>query len=251
MTEQAGASAPGRVAQARWRRSASAMSGVAVAMALALSGCASSLPGGWALEQPGKPQPAPQLAPASGETVAAPRQIAVLPLSKPAGRVNVRPSAKLQAPQPAAAQLAGIAATGYLWPVQGRIARAFGAEPSGRRSDGLDISAAEGSPVLAAETGVVAYAGSEIQGYGNMLLIEHPGGLTTVYAHNRELLVHVGEMVRRGEVVATVGRSGGSTDSRLHFQLRVGNTPIDPTPYLVPGTTVLASADPGVFRGRE
>ena len=75
-------------------------------------------------------------------------------------------------------------------------------------------------------------------------------GFTTIYAHNRALLVRVGDMVRRGEVVATVGRPGGVAEPQLHFQLRAGNTPIDPTPYLVPGTTLLASVDPGALRGR-
>jgi murein DD-endopeptidase MepM/ murein hydrolase activator NlpD len=134
--------------------------------------------------------------------------------------------------------------------VQGRIVRAFGSEPNGRRCDGLDITAAEGTPVLAAEAGVVAYAGDEIQGYGNMLLIEHAGGFTTVYAHNRTLLVHVGDPVRRGEMVATVGRSGGMADPQLHFQLRAGNRPIDPAPYLMPGATVLASVSPADLPGR-
>ena len=63
-----------------------------------------------------------------------------------------------------------------------------------------------------------------------MLLIEHADGFTTVYAHNRDLLVRAGDMVRRGEVVATVGRSGGMAEPRLHFQLRAGDVPIDPTP---------------------
>ena len=211
----------------------------------------SALPGWSAMEEPSTPQLAPRLVPVMAEpdatTTAAPRQIAVLPRSKPEGRVNSQPAASSS--RPSSPNLPTIAASGYLWPVQGRIARSFGAEPSGRRSDGLDISAAEGSPVSAAEAGIVAYAGSEIQGYGNMLLIEHADGFTTVYAHNRALLVHVGDMVRRGEVVATVGRSGGMADPLLHFQLRAGNTPIDPTPYLVPGTTLLASVDPGVLPG--
>lgn len=227
------------------------MTGVAIAIALGLGGCMSALPGRSVMEEPSTPQLVPRVVPVMAEPDAAaataPRQIAVLPRSKPGGRVNSEPAASSS--QPSSPKPLTITATGYLLPVQGRIARAFGAEPSGRRSDGLDISAAEGSPVLAAEAGVVAYAGSEIQGYGNMLLIEHADGFTTVYAHNRALLVHVGDMVRRGEVVATVGRSGGMADPRLHFQLRAGNTPIDPTPYLVPGATVLASVDPGVFPG--
>ena len=104
--------------------------------------------------------------------------------------------------------------------------------------------------MLAAETGVVAYAGSGIQGYGNMLLIEHPGGLTTVYAHNRELLVTPGRWCGAARWWRRWAGRVAPPMSRLHFQLRVGNTPIDPTPYLVPGTTVLASADPARAPGR-
>ena len=100
----------------------------------------------------------------------------------------------------------------------------------------------------AAEAGVVAYAGSEMQGYGNMLLIEHADGYTSVYAHNRALLVGVGDVVRRGQPIATVGRSGAVTEARLHFQLRAGDRPIDPGPFLVPAAPLLASLATGAGR---
>jgi murein DD-endopeptidase MepM/ murein hydrolase activator NlpD len=251
MTMQSGGDAPGLMAP-MWRGSPSAVTtakpAIALGLGLGLGACAPALPGQLATEQWAKLQEPPPVVPATIEPVAAvgteSRLIAVLPCSKPAGQVREQPLVEASWP----ASLA-IAATGYLWPVQGRIARAFGTEPSGRRSDGLDISAPEGAPVLAAEAGVVAYAGNELEGYGNMLLIEHADGFTTVYAHNRALLVRVGTTVRRGEVIATVGRSGGIADPQLHFQLRAGNTPIDPTPYLVSGATVLASVDPGLLPG--
>ena len=124
-------------------------------------------------------------------------------------------------------------ATGSLaWPVQGQILRAYGEQPSGARNDGLDIAATEGSPVQAVEGGVVSYAGSDLQGYGNMLMITHADGLTSVYAHNRSLLVGLGTTVDRGQAIATVGRSGAVVEAQLHFQLRAGNRPVDPQRYL-------------------
>ena len=74
---------------------------------------------------------------------------------------------------------------GFLWPVQGQITSPFGPKPNGARNDGINIRAAEGTPVRAAENGVVVYAGDEIPGYGRMLLISHADGLTTAYAHNQ------------------------------------------------------------------
>ncbi|HEX6014682.1 MAG TPA: M23 family metallopeptidase [Geminicoccaceae bacterium] len=131
---------------------------------------------------------------------------------------------------------------GFLWPVRGRIASAFGAKPNGARNDGVDIGAAEGTPVVAAENGVVVYAGDEIPGYGRMLLIAHADGFTTAYAHNRDLLVRVGTVVERGQQVATVGRTGGVTAPQLHFELRDGRDPVDPVAHFETARTRLASA---------
>ena len=125
--------------------------------------------------------------------------------------------------------------------MQGQIRRGFGAQPNGARSDGLDIVASEGTLVVAADAGVVTYAGSELQGYGKMLLIAHAGGLTTIYAHNQALLVGVGAQVQRGQPIATVGRTGDVDDPQLHFQLRAGNRPVDPTAYLEAKRTMVAS----------
>ena len=97
---------------------------------------------------------------------------------------------------------------GFLWPVQGTVTSPFGAKPSGARNDGINIRATEGTPVRAAENGIVVYAGDEIPGYGRMLLISHADGLTTAYAHNAKLMVAVGAVVERGQTIATVGRTG-------------------------------------------
>ena len=133
---------------------------------------------------------------------------------------------------------------GFIWPVQGRVVQPFGDRADGSRSDGLDIVAEEGSPVRAAQAGVVSYAGSGIPGYGNMLLLTHPGGLVTVYAHNDRLLVGTGDTVYRGQPIASVGRSGGAAVAELHFQLRAGERPIDPTPHLERGELQVASMGP-------
>jgi murein DD-endopeptidase MepM/ murein hydrolase activator NlpD len=90
----------------------------------------------------------------------------------------------------------------------------------------------EGTPIKAAEGGVVAYAGSELKGYGNLVLIRHPNGYVSAYAHNGELNVKRGEQVKRGQVVAKSGQSGNVNSPQLHFELRKGSTPVDPMPYL-------------------
>ena len=131
---------------------------------------------------------------------------------------------------------------GFLWPVRGQISSAYGAKPNGARNDGINIRAAAGTPVLAAENGVVVYAGDEIPGYGEMLLISHAGGLTTAYAHNGRLLVRVGAVVERGQQVATVGRTGDVTSPQLHFELRDGKEPLDPVAHLEIARTRIASA---------
>ncbi len=131
---------------------------------------------------------------------------------------------------------------GFLWPVRGTIASAFGPKPNGARNDGINIQAPEGTPVLAAENGVVLYAGNEIPGYGRMLLIGHADGFMTAYAHNQELLVAVGTKVRRGQPVATVGRTGDVATPQLHFELRDNKEPIDPVVHLDGDAMRVASA---------
>lgn len=122
---------------------------------------------------------------------------------------------------------------GFIWPVRGgRLVSAFGAKPDGTRNDGLDIGAAAGTPVLASENGIVVYAGDRVAGYGQLLLLRHAGGFTTAYAHNQALLVKVGDRVRRGQRIASVGSTGGVRAPQLHFELRAGRNAIDPRKYL-------------------
>ena len=124
------------------------------------------------------------------------------------------------------------AGTKFLWPVKGTLVSKFGVKPGNLRNDGVNISAPVGSPVRAAENGVVAYAGNELRGYGNMLLVRHEGGWVTAYAHNSELLVARGAIVTRGEIIAKVGKSGNVNKPQTHFELRRGDEAIDPSKHL-------------------
>ncbi len=84
----------------------------------------------------------------------------------------------------------------------------------------------------AAEAGVVAYAGNDLKGYGNLVLIRHPNGFVSAYANNAEIDVKRGDVVKRGQVIAKSGESGDVASPQLHFELRKGSTPVDPTQYL-------------------
>ena len=116
----------------------------------------------------------------------------------------------------------------FRWPARGRIIQGFKAGGN----DGINISVPEGTSVRAAENGVVAYAGSELKGYGNLVLIRHPNGFVSAYANNGELDVKRGDTVKRGQVIAKSGQSGNVNSPQLHFELRKGSTPVDPTAYL-------------------
>lgn len=127
----------------------------------------------------------------------------------------------------------------FLMPVNGRILSDFGPRGGGLHNDGINIAAPRGTPVLAAENGVVVYAGSELKGFGNLLLINHAGGYMTAYAHNEALLVRRGDEVRRGQAIARVGRTGSVSSPQLHFEVRRNSRAIDPKPYLQRGVAAL------------
>jgi murein DD-endopeptidase MepM/ murein hydrolase activator NlpD len=116
----------------------------------------------------------------------------------------------------------------FRWPARGRIIQGF---KSGG-NDGINIALPEGTSVRAAEDGKVAYAGSALKGYGNLVLIRHSNGFVTAYANNGELNVKSGDAVKRGQVIAKSGQTGDVASPQLHFELRKGQTPVDPTNYL-------------------
>ncbi|MEG3617905.1 M23 family metallopeptidase [Magnetovibrio sp. PR-2] len=118
------------------------------------------------------------------------------------------------------------------WPVQGKIISNYGSKAKGMQNDGINIAAPRGSNVMAAENGVVAYAGNEIRGFGNLLLVKHSGGWVTAYAHNDQLLVKRGDKVSRGQKIAKVGSTGSVATPQLHFEVRKGSTTVDPRKYM-------------------
>lgn len=120
----------------------------------------------------------------------------------------------------------------FSWPVRGTVVSKFGTIGKGRANDGINIKAPAGSAVKAADAGTVAYAGNELKGFGNLILVRHNDGYITAYAHNAKILVKKGQKVRRGEKIATVGTTGGVNVPQLHFEVRAGKKAVNPINYL-------------------
>jgi murein DD-endopeptidase MepM/ murein hydrolase activator NlpD len=120
----------------------------------------------------------------------------------------------------------------FLWPVRGRIIAGFGTKPNGLQNDGIDLAVPQGTPIKAADDGVVAYASNELKGYGNLVLIRHSSGYITAYAHASKILVKRGETVKRGQVIAESGETGNVNSPELHFEIRKGASPVDPAQFL-------------------
>lgn len=137
------------------------------------------------------------------------------PLAKPVSVAATPPAAKM------------------IWPVHGKVVSGYGTS-GGQKNDGIDIAAAKGTPVKAAEGGRVVYAGGEVARMGNLLLIEHPGGYITAYGNNESLAVKKGDVVKKGQTIAKVGNSGGTAEPQLHFEVRRAGKTIDPTTVLGP-----------------
>jgi murein DD-endopeptidase MepM/ murein hydrolase activator NlpD len=129
------------------------------------------------------------------------------------------------------AQAAG-AMPSFRWPVTGRIISGFGKRANGTENDGINLAVPEGTPIKAADDGVVAYAGNELKGYGNLVLIRHANGFVSAYANASALLVKRGDTIKRGQVIARAGQTGNVSSPQLHFEIRKGSTPVDPTKYL-------------------
>lgn len=120
----------------------------------------------------------------------------------------------------------------FVWPAEGKILAKFGPSGKGLHNDGINIGVAEGTSVKAAENGVVAYSGNELQGFGNLLLVKHADGWMSAYAHNDQLLVKRGDQVKRGQVISRAGSSGNVRSPQVHFELRRGTKAVDPLKYL-------------------
>jgi len=182
---------------------------------------------------PVPPRPAPVVPENTEEEAPPPANGKVSPPEPESGGP---PAAAPTAPSAAVASLVENhrAPTGplFTWPVSGKIISTFGPAAGGTHNDGINIQAPEGTTVAAAETGVVAYAGNELRGFGNLLLVKHDGGWVTAYAHNQVLLVKKGDKVRRGQAIARVGSTGGVSGPQLHFELRSGTKAVDPLDHL-------------------
>jgi len=135
-------------------------------------------------------------------------------------------------PRVARTPLAAAPTGGLQWPLRGVLYARFGRKGKSPH-DGIDLAAPVGTPVRTAAEGSVLFAGPQ-QGYGLLVIIEHPHGLVTVYAHNRDLRVRTGQQVREGQVIATVGESGKTRGPHLHFEVRQDGAPVDPLELLGP-----------------
>jgi murein DD-endopeptidase MepM/ murein hydrolase activator NlpD len=118
------------------------------------------------------------------------------------------------------------------WPVRGRVISDFGGSSAGKKNDGIDIAVPSGTPVKAAENGVVIYAGDGLKEFGNTVLVRHEDGLVTVYGHASEIKVQRGQQVRRGEEIALAGMSGSADTPKLHFEVRKDSSPVNPVGFL-------------------
>ncbi|HEX3503611.1 MAG TPA: LysM peptidoglycan-binding domain-containing M23 family metallopeptidase [Xanthobacteraceae bacterium] len=171
------------------------------------------------------PRPQPVITQSAGPNLAAQQS----PLS---ARVAAPTATQQVSAEDEGAKTAESGSPGFRWPVRGRVIQAFGPKPNGLQNDGINLAVPEGTPVKAAEDGVVAYAGNELKGYGNLVLVRHPNGFVTAYAHASDILVKRGDAVKRGQVIAHSGQTGNVTSPQLHFEIRKGATPVDPAQYL-------------------
>lgn len=162
--------------------------------------------------------------PAAGTKAATTQQSARLAQANPAPDEVETPAAK-------PGEATGALPT-FRWPVRGKVITGYGVRTNGKANDGINLAVPEGTPIKAAEDGTVAYSGNELKGYGNLVLVRHSNGYVTAYAHASELLVKRGDTIKRGQVIAKSGQSGEVGSPQLHFEIRKGSQPVDPTQFL-------------------
>jgi len=188
--------------------------------------------------------PASKTEPRKLEAPSRPEPVAVAPqaASQPQANRSASPAEKPAGPvTEVATALPARGARAFLWPLRGRIVSDFGPKGGGLHNDGINIAAPQGTSVRAAENGVVVYAGNELRGFGNLLLVRHADGWVTAYAHLDEKLVGRGDRVRRGQVIGRVGATGNVNAPQLHFEIRRGTRAVNPREHLSSET---ASAQP-------
>jgi murein DD-endopeptidase MepM/ murein hydrolase activator NlpD len=172
--------------------------------------------------------PPPKAAAAAPATLTPPR-------SEPATLTPPPPAQAAPAAPPAQASAESAAGGGrFPWPVRGRVLASYGNTPGGGHNDGINIAAPRGTPVHSIDAGTVAYAGNEVKGYGNIVLIKHANGWISAYAHLDDVTVKPGDAIASGQVIAKVGDSGGVAEPQLHFELRRGKKSVDPKEFLAP-----------------
>ncbi len=162
------------------------------------------------------------------------RRIAAERAAAAAAAASATPGSRPAAPAPqlASTAIGGPQVGGTGWPLSGALLAGFHARmPDGRSSDGLLLGAAAGTPVKTVADGSVVYGGW-MTGYGLLLIVDHGGGYMSLYAHNDALLKDVGDSVKRGDAVATVGSSGGHGRPALYFELRRDGKPVNPNVWL-------------------
>lgn len=188
------------------------------------------------------PQPQPQAQPERAAQSQPQQPSAVQPVVARSGKSN--PAAKpaeVYAPLVEPPPFTG----GFAWPARGRLLARFGVLGKGQHNDGINIEVPRGAPIRAAADGVVAYAGNELRGFGNLLLIKHSDGWMSAYAHNDELVVRRGDTVRRGQVISKAGASGNVRSPQLHFELRKHGDAVDPQRHLPDYRVALGSNGAG------
>ena len=146
-------------------------------------------------------------------------------VAKPKEKISSDPTKKLPT-------ISARSSSKFSWPVQGRILSGYGSKSNGLFNDGINIGAARGTAVKAAENGVVAYAGNEVKGMGNLIIIQHSDGWMTVYAHLDSMVVRRGTKVLVGQKIGTVGETGKVDQPQLHFEIRKGTKAYNPSSYL-------------------
>jgi murein DD-endopeptidase MepM/ murein hydrolase activator NlpD len=193
-----------------------------------------------------QPLDRPPPAPPENSSVAAlpPPSAPPMPVSPPTGESlrlepapTATPPAHAATSQPPAAPAPTPGGGTFLWPVRGRVLVGYGSRPDGTHNDGINIAAPRGAAIEATDAGVVAYAGNELRGYGNLILVKHANGWISAYAHCELMLVKRGDKVGRGQIIARVGSTGNVGEPQLHFELRRGNHAVDPRGFLIAPAT--------------